>query len=85
MKITDIQLGRLVVPLKQPFKTALRTVTRVEDVLVTIHTDTGAVGYGSAAPTPAITGDTDSSIRKAIRRTYQKNSSSACRSKILMK
>jgi len=66
VKITDIQLGQLSVPLKKPFKTALRTVTRVEDVLVTIHTDTGAVGYGTAAPTAAITGDTGSVIRRAI-------------------
>ena len=72
MKITDIQLGHLLVPLKKPFKTALRTVTRIEDVLVTIHTDTGAVGYGSAAPTAAITGDTGSSIRRAIEGPIKK-------------
>ena len=47
-------------------------MTRIEDVLVTIHTDTGAVGYGSAAPTPAITGDTGSSIRKAIEGPIKK-------------
>jgi o-succinylbenzoate synthase len=72
VKITDIQLGRLSVPLKKPFKTALRTVTWVEDVLVTIHTDTGAVGHGTAAPTAAITGDTESSIRKAIEGPLKK-------------
>ena len=66
MKITDIQLGHLSIPLKTPFKTTLRTVTHVEDVLVKIHTDTGNVGYGSAAPTPSITGDTVSSIKTAI-------------------
>jgi o-succinylbenzoate synthase len=72
LKITDIQLGHLLVPLKKPFKTALRTVTRLEDVLVTIHTDTGAVGYGTAAPTAAITGDTGSSIRRAIEGPIKK-------------
>ena len=66
MKIRDIKLGELSVPLRKPFKTALRTVTRVEDVLVEIHTDTGAVGYGSAAPAAAITGETGVSIRRAI-------------------
>ncbi len=66
MKITDIQLGHLSIPLKTPFKTALRTVTHVEDVLVKIHTDVGNVGYGSAAPAAPITGDTVSSIRAAI-------------------
>ena len=66
MKITDIQLGHLSVPLKTPFKTALRTVTHVDDVLVKIHTDTGTIGYGSAAPTAEITGDTKTSITSAI-------------------
>ena len=66
MKITDIQLGHLSIPLKTPFKTALRTVTHVEDVLVKIHTDTGNVGYGSAAPTASVTGNTSSSIKTAI-------------------
>ena len=67
MKITDIQLGHLSVPLKTPFKTALRTVTHVNDVLVKIHTDTGIVGYGSAAPTAEITGDTKTSITSTIK------------------
>jgi len=66
VEITDIQLGNLSIPLKTPFKTAVRTVTHVEDVLVKIHTDTGNVGYGSAAPTVPITGDTVSSITAAI-------------------
>ena len=57
MKISDIRLGQLSIPLRTPFKTALRTITRVEDVLLTISTDQGAVGYGSAAPVTPITGD----------------------------
>ena len=72
MKITDIKLGHLRIPLHKPFKTALRTVTHVEDVLVKIYTDTGAVGYGSAAPTPSITGDTADSIRAAIQGPIRK-------------
>ena len=46
MKITDVRLGMISVPLRVPFKTALRSVNSVEDVIVEIHTDTGAVGYG---------------------------------------
>ncbi|MDD4864959.1 MAG: hypothetical protein PHE38_13230 [Alishewanella agri] len=44
MKITDIRLGMLRVPLKTPFKTALRTVNQIEDVVVIIETDTGHRG-----------------------------------------
>ena len=62
MKITQIRLGKLSVPLRVPFKTALRTVERVEDIVVELHTDTGAVGYGEAPPTGPITGDTTGGI-----------------------
>jgi len=66
MKIKEIRLGRISVPLKKPFKTALRTVESVEDVIVELHTDTGAVGYGEAPPTGVITGDTTGAILGAI-------------------
>ncbi len=66
MKITDVRLGMVRVPLKTPFKTALRTVEAVEDIIVSIHTDTGHVGYGEAAATAVITGDTHGSIVEAI-------------------
>ena len=67
MKITEIVLGTISVPLRVPFKTALRTVCSVEDVVVQLITDTGAVGYGEAPPTGVITGDTTGSILGAIR------------------
>ncbi len=67
MKITEIRLGRISVPLRTPFKTALRSVSSVEDVIVEVHTDVGAVGYGEAPPTGAITGDTTGAIVGAIR------------------
>ena len=67
MKITDIQFGMLRVPLKTPFKTALRTVETIEDIVVMVHTDTGHIGYGEAPATAVITGDTHGSIIDAIR------------------
>ena len=67
MKITSVRLGRISVPLRTPFKTALRSVSSVEDVIVEIHTDCGAVGYGEAPPTGAITGDTTGAIIGAIQ------------------
>ncbi|HEY7639752.1 MAG TPA: dipeptide epimerase [Steroidobacteraceae bacterium] len=68
MKITDIRFGMLRVPLKTPFKTALRTVDTIEDIIVTVHTDSGHIGYGEAPATAVITGDTHGSIIEAIRK-----------------
>lgn len=67
MIIQDIQVGRISLPLRHPFKTALRTVNAVDDVVVKITADTGEVGYGEAPPTAVITGDTIGSIECAIR------------------
>lgn len=67
MRIREIRLGMLRVPLTTPFKTALRTVEQVEDVVVMVHADGGHVGYGSAPATAVITGDTHASIIEAVR------------------
>ncbi|SIQ05094.1 dipeptide epimerase [Solilutibacter tolerans] len=67
MKISTIELGMLRVPLKTPFKTALRSVDHVEDIIVRVRTDDGASGWGGAPATAVITGDTHGSIIDAIR------------------
>ena len=66
MKIVDIRTDEIFVPLAVPFKTALRTVENVEDIVVRVTADTGDVGYGEAPPTAVITGDTKGSVRCAI-------------------
>ncbi len=66
MKITDLKIGRLSIPLKKPFITALRTLETIDNIIVVIETDVGIVGYGGAAPTAVITGDTTESILGGI-------------------
>ncbi|MBZ2174179.1 dipeptide epimerase [Schnuerera sp. xch1] len=73
MKIKDIKLGHISVPLKKPFKTALRTVNSVDDIIVRIETDTGYIGYGEAPPTGVITGDTTGAIIGAIEDHIKKH------------
>ncbi len=67
MQIVAITIGTLNIPLIRPFITAVRRTDHVEDVVVMIKTDSGAIGYGSAAATPAITGETSASIIHAIQ------------------
>ena len=66
MRITGFQLGLLHVPLRTSFKTALRSVEAIEDVIIRLETDTGHLGYGEAPPTVAITGDSLESILAAL-------------------
>jgi o-succinylbenzoate synthase len=67
VNIKEIEIGEIFVPLATPFKTALRTVENVEDIIVKITSDTGEIGFGEAPPTAVITGDTKGSIVCAIR------------------
>ena len=66
MKIQNIETFHAAIPLKKPFKTALRTVTVAETVVVKMTLDNGLTGWGEAPPTHVITGDSLASINYAI-------------------
>jgi o-succinylbenzoate synthase len=67
MKIKDIRLYSLKIPLIKEFKTALRTVRIADETIVKITAEDGKIGYGEAAPTAVITGDINDSIRGVIK------------------
>lgn len=67
MRIVQIQTGEISLPLRRPFRTALRTVERLEDVVVRVRGENGLTGYGEAPPTRAITGEDKGSILQAIQ------------------
>ncbi len=67
MRIEKISIGYISIPLTTPFKTALRCVDTVNDLIVKIENENGLAGYGEAPPTAVITGDTKESIEAAIR------------------
>ena len=69
MLIKTIILGKIEIPLKKPFITALRRVDNVDDIVIQIRTECGKIGYGSAAPTLVVTGDSQESIISAIKNT----------------
>ncbi len=73
MKITDILVGDISLPLVHPFKTALRTVYDIQDIVVCVRTEEGLEGYGEAPPTAAITGDTRGSILAALKEFISPN------------
>jgi L-Ala-D/L-Glu epimerase len=66
MKIQKISVGETKVALKQPFKTALRTVNEVHSLVVIIATDNGLKGFGEAPATAVITGDLIDSMRAGL-------------------
>lgn len=66
MKITTVKLYTMHIPLITPFKTALRTVDAIDDLIVVLETDDGQRGFGEAPPTAVITGDTIPSVAGGI-------------------
>jgi L-Ala-D/L-Glu epimerase len=69
VKIREIKIGKVSIPLKKPFKTALRQVNSAEDIIIKVIADTDEIGYGNAPPTAVITGDSQDSVIAAIRDT----------------
>ncbi|KIL52871.1 dipeptide epimerase [Jeotgalibacillus campisalis] len=67
MKIKSVETFKLSVPLKKPFKTALRTLTETQSLIVKVTSDDGKTGYGEAPPTHVITGDSLRSMESAIK------------------
>lgn len=66
MQIKRIEIGKVKIPLRKPFITALRRVDFAEDIIIKIITDTENIGFGNAPPTAVITGDSQDSIISAI-------------------
>lgn len=56
-------------PLKKPFITSIRRVEAIDDVVLELHSDEGLVGYGAAAPTVAITGESKPNIIETIEKS----------------
>ncbi|MCL1936252.1 MAG: dipeptide epimerase [Defluviitaleaceae bacterium] len=67
MIIKSIEIKKVNIPLIKPFKTAKRIATHTKSIIVIIKTDTEHIGYGEAASTPVITGETLDSCFYAIK------------------
>lgn len=62
MKIKEIEITPVAVPLKRPHKMAIGTVKQLDSVIVQIKTDSGIVGLGEAAPAPFFSHETQESV-----------------------
>lgn len=67
LRIRQFQVGEISLPLAHPFKTALRTVEHINDVVVRVIGENGLEGYGEAPPTAVITGETKESVACAVK------------------
>ncbi len=74
MKIKQIEIFKLNIPLKEPFIISLETITNAENILVKIWTDTGIYGLGECSPYKTIAGESQASafeIAQLLAKTIQ--------------
>ncbi|MCM3239221.1 dipeptide epimerase [Heyndrickxia oleronia] len=66
MIIKELQVNSRKLPLRMPFKTALRIATEIESIEVSLILENGVIGKGAAAPTFVITGDSSEGMEAAL-------------------
>lgn len=66
MKITNLLVKAITLPLKQPFKIAFGTDFEYEGVILQMETDKGIVGVGEASPSKHVTGETVETVVNII-------------------
>ena len=72
MKITDIKIHALQVPLAKPLHISLGIITDAVSALVVMETDEGITGYGEGSPGVLITGENLPGTMESIRMFREK-------------
>ena len=67
MKLTDMKVELVKIPLKKPFRIAFAVQDHSVNVLVKLVTDEGVWGIGEAAPFEPVTGENASTVMEVLR------------------
>jgi o-succinylbenzoate synthase len=66
MIISDIKVHKINIPLNTPFKISDSTQTTYNGILLELITEDGTIGWGEAAPSERVTGETCKAVTAAI-------------------
>jgi o-succinylbenzoate synthase len=66
MLISDIKIHQLNIPLTTPFKIANSTQTEYNGIILELQTESSLSGFGEAAPSARVTGETTTSVMNAL-------------------
>ena len=67
MRITELEIIAVRLPLREPFVISYGTFPDVPTVLVRLETDTGLVGWGEGTPDAFVTGETFGGVAETLR------------------
>ena len=71
MRIKRLEAWRVSLKLREPYTIAYEEIDSAEQVFLQIHTDTGLIGWGSAAPDLHVTGETGEGVMQAFREVIE--------------
>ena len=57
MKISSIEIYKMLIPLKEPFIISLGPQLNADNIVIKINTDEGIVGFGECSPYMSINGE----------------------------
>ncbi|MHB2017443.1 MAG: dipeptide epimerase [Candidatus Xenobia bacterium] len=66
-RIVGLDFEPLDVPLLEPFVIAIGRLDHVRNVLITVHLENGAIGYGEAAPLEPINGENQATVMAVLQ------------------
>lgn len=66
MKIVELEAWTVELALEEPYTIAYEAVERVYNVFIRLVTDGSVVGFGCAAPDPVVTGETATTVLRAM-------------------
>jgi len=66
MRITNVELFEMAIPLVKPFVIASGTQRTYNGILLRLETDDGTVGWGEAAPSKNVTGETPEDVSREL-------------------
>lgn len=69
VKIEDVEVFRVNLPLRKPMKLASERISVAQNLLVRITSSEGVIGWGEAASAPTMTGETQASMFDCASRT----------------
>ncbi len=67
MLISDFKIHPINIPLNTPFKIADSTQTEYKGIILELQTDNGITGWGEAAPSARVTGETPESVTSTLK------------------
>jgi|SRR5690625_28514 len=67
MKITNIHLYHIELPLKEPFIISYASYDVIPSIIVKIHTNIGIIGFGESVPDEHVTGESPHSVMATIK------------------